>query len=291
MLAVLGAVACSAADEPGGRGAGGGSGAVQAGTAAMQFGNTDMNGSGGAGLPGTGGADGVGGTGSASGGATGMDGTAGVCGGVTGEAPAAQDICGNGLDDDHNGFVDEFCPCTLGQTQECFGGRPDQLSSGTCSMGTQLCDGPVEFAAWGPCEGWDCGTPVEQCDGAQDEDCDGQVDEGCELDVPVELDGDCLIAACPAQAPFPVGCEIQMEGGDDRGCVANTPGQPDVYFQEGDACGAGRVVGRLLCSTQMPTVPLDENSCSINKPQPTFGLSRNDCAPTGCVEVIPGVCI
>ena len=35
--------------------------------------------------------------------------------------PAAQDTCGDGLDNDLDGFVDEDCGCSVGQTQPCFG--------------------------------------------------------------------------------------------------------------------------------------------------------------------------
>ena len=213
---------------------------------------------------------------------------AGACGlSGTPTAPTAE-LCDNGLDDDHNGFIDEVCTCTLGATQPCFGGRPSEVDLPNCMRGTQTCTGTDEFHGWGKCEGWSCGdvaAPEESCDDGGDEDCDGAIDEGCELDVPVDIDGDCLSVACPPQAPYPSGCELTMEGGDSRGCVANTPGQSTVYFQEGDACpifgiafgDVGHIAGRLLCSTQMPSEPLSATSCPIDKSEPLYPADASGC--------------
>ena len=89
------------------------------------------------------------------------------------------DECGNGMDDDVDGRIDEGCPCGAGETQACFSGRYPNRRVGTCADGVQRCDvdDSVEFGAWGVCSG-DV-TPTEQgCDGS-DDDCDGAVDEGC----------------------------------------------------------------------------------------------------------------
>jgi len=128
-----------------------------------------------------------------------------------------------------------------------------------------------------------CGDVVleEACDNGIDDDCDGLVDEGCTLDAVVNLDGDCLSAFCPAQAPNPIGCQITMEGDDSRGCVSHAAGSSEVYFQEGNACptclpiigctgGAGRVTGTLRCSSDPTPVPLDATNCVINKVEPSY---------------------
>jgi hypothetical protein len=96
--------------------------------------------------------------------------------------------------------------------------------------------------------------------------------------VSVEIDGDCVTAECPADNPYPVGCDIVMEGGDERGCVASTPENSVVYFQEGDACGAGHVEGTLGCAAR-PGDPLDAESCPINKP-----VTYYPATPDGCPE-------
>lgn len=95
----------------------------------------------------------------------------------------------------------------------------------------------------------------------------------------IDIDGDCLTATCPAEAPYPVGCNIDMDGGDERGCVASQPTSSVVYFQEGDACGAGHVGGTMLCSAT-PGLPLTEANCPMNKSQKFYPMASNDCPDT-----------
>jgi hypothetical protein len=91
--------------------------------------------------------------------------------------PKGPEICGNGLDDDGNGLVDEGCLCAPGTTQPCF---PDSMhldGIGTCKAGVQTCTGTNEFGYWGACVGAVTPAP-ELCDGL-DNDCNGRVDDGC----------------------------------------------------------------------------------------------------------------
>jgi hypothetical protein len=91
------------------------------------------------------------------------------------------DLCGNGMDDDRNGRIDDGCPCAPGETQSCFGGDYPSRNVGLCRDGTQLCDvrEGVEWGDWGdfPCAG-DVRPTEEQCDDL-DHDCDGMRNEGC----------------------------------------------------------------------------------------------------------------
>jgi hypothetical protein len=100
--------------------------------------------------------------------------------------------CGNAVDDDCDGQVDEGCTpgcvpvperCNAvdddcdGQVDENFAQGPCTAGVGACERsGTQVCDasGSGSFCNASP------GLPVaEVCGNAVDDDCDGQTDEGC----------------------------------------------------------------------------------------------------------------
>ncbi len=95
--------------------------------------------------------------------------------------PSRRELCGNGLDDDQNGAIDDGCPCGPGETQSCFSGLRPYREVGVCADGVQRCQAAagLEWGDWGnsSCEGAVLPAP-EQCDG-QDHNCDGARDEGC----------------------------------------------------------------------------------------------------------------
>jgi len=195
---------------------------------------------------------------------------------VPGEA-AQVEICDNGFDDDGDGVADDGCSCFPGMTQACFSGNPALPGHGRCVAGLQTCVGTGEHGQWAGCDG-EVGPVAEVCNQI-DDDCNGAVDDlpNCVIvDVNVDIDGDCVTATCPANAPYPIACTITMEGSDSRGCVASSPQGSAVYFQEGDKCGVGHVSGTLRCASQ-PGAALDAATCPINKSNPMYPASPGGC--------------
>ncbi len=95
------------------------------------------------------------------------DGATGRRCGLPGCTPDAPEICGNGLDDDCDGQVDEGCPATAVE-QACFRGPASARGRGACRDGVQR----AENGYWGPCIG-DVLPEGEACGDGVDSDCNG----------------------------------------------------------------------------------------------------------------------
>jgi hypothetical protein len=92
------------------------------------------------------------------------------------DACGPSEICGDGLDNDCDGDVDDVaagCTCTYGDVQSCFTGPPGRRGLGGCVDGWQACG---RDGSWGTCrEGlW----PADEIADGKDNDCDGCTDEG-----------------------------------------------------------------------------------------------------------------
>lgn len=217
----------------------------------------------------------------------------GAWGPCSGAVTPMQETCGNNIDEDCDG-ADLPCPtvtppgvdagmpdqgpkpvCGAGQVAPCYGGPANTAGVGQCKAGQKTCDAQGQ---WGACQGAVLPSK-EACGNGVDEDCDGK-DANCPVvTIPLFISGDCVTASCPPNAPHPVGCLINFDGGDSRGCVAHTPGSPIVYFQEGDKCGAGKLSGLLHCS-QNPGPPLGLLNCPINKKTKYYPANKSGCPAT-----------
>jgi hypothetical protein len=165
-LGMLLGVGCAATGSGGpGNGDGGGGGELDGATSTRDAGGGRTDGGGGSRVDG-------GGTSLDGGGTSVTDGGPSGCG--------ATERCGNGLDDDCDGDVDEGCGCEGGATQRCYAGPPASAGIGACRMGTQVCvvEPGTEFGNWGECEGSTLPS-AEVCEGTADENCNGTIDEGC----------------------------------------------------------------------------------------------------------------
>ncbi len=84
------------------------------------------------------------------------------------------EACGNGLDDDCDGSVDELCgTCRAGETRKCYTGPPGTKNVGECREGVQVCG---QDKRWGPCRGEVLPQP-EVCGDNKDNDCNAKIDD------------------------------------------------------------------------------------------------------------------
>lgn len=122
--------------------------------------------------------------------------------------------CGDGIDNNCNGQVDENCQCNPGAVRECG------IDTGECVKGTETCRANGTF---GLCSGK--GPVQEVCDGL-DNDCDGIVDDGWQGISQIECTEG--VGACAGKGHY----ECKRDGISVE-CVGYTLGRPSEEVCDG----------------------------------------------------------
>ena len=86
------------------------------------------------------------------------------------QLPKPQEDCGNTLDDDCNGMVNDHCPCMPGTMQVCYGADMSTENVGACKSGMQAC--LLSGDGYGDCVG-EVDPQAENYTQKGDENCDG----------------------------------------------------------------------------------------------------------------------
>lgn len=86
------------------------------------------------------------------------------------------EVCGNAVDDDGDGRIDNGCECTPGTVRPCWLGPLDARSIGNCQDGQQACEPEGAVANWGLCIDQQLPESEYRPNGS-DDDCDGEIDE------------------------------------------------------------------------------------------------------------------
>jgi hypothetical protein len=151
--------------------------------------------------------------------------------------PAAIEVCGNGLDDDCDGFADEGCAASAGR-QACWTGPLAARGTGACKDGAQM----DENGAWGPCTGEVLPAP-EICGDGIDSDCNG-------LGGPKDPEEP---ACCVPQAEVCNGRDDDCDGEVDEGLrnrCGQCPGTGSCYGAAFDDAGDCTRTGRTCVGVE-----------------------------------------
>jgi len=157
------------------------------------------------------------------------------------------EVCGDHIDQDCNGLIDDGCTCVPTSTSWCNTGMP-----GDCADGLMTCLDSGD--GYGPCEAQN--TPVaETCGDGADNDCDGLVDNGCACAAGTNIPCDTGLAGICG-----VGLTVCLDDGSGYGPCQVLTGPGDVaeicadgidqncngIVDDGCTCVAGTVIS---CNT------------------------------------------
>jgi hypothetical protein len=93
-----------------------------------------------------------------------------------GSVTPSAETCGDGLDNNCDGIVDDRCVCDPNTTAVCYDGPAGTDGVGTCTAGSKVCN--PTGTSYSECTG--AITPeADVCGDQIDTDCDGAADEGC----------------------------------------------------------------------------------------------------------------
>jgi hypothetical protein len=181
------------------------------------------------------------------------DGLDNDCDGVVDDG--CPEICGDGLDNDGDGVVDDGCVCEAGTLAACYGGPPGTDGVGACHAGMQLCNGTG--TGYGACVG-EVSPAAEVCGDGLDNDCDGVVDDGCPeiCGDGLDNDGDGVVDdGCVCEAGTLAACYGGPPGTDGVGaCHAG------MQLCNGTGTGYGACVGEVSPAAEVCGDGLD-NDC------------------------------
>ncbi len=183
-------------------------------------------------------------------------------GACSGAVQPQGEICGDSLDNNCDGQVNEGCGCVPGSTTPCYNGPPGTMGVGACQGGTQTCKPSAD--SYGPCVGETLPQP-ETCATPIDDDCNGQVNEGG--------------AGCVCLPGSAAPCYSGPAGTAGVGaCAAGTKacnGQGTAY---------GACVGEVLPQAETCSTPVDDD-CNG---QTNEGGAGCVCAPNAVVSCYSG---
>ncbi len=177
----------------------------------------------------------------------GQSGSGGGGGTTSADAGSATEVCGNGFDDNNNGFVDEGCSCAKDATQPCWTGAANLRHVGACRDGTQTCTAGGELSDWSACANQQLPT--------------------------AEIEGNCVDEDCDGKAPgCPVGCGGEFPELCDDGADNNCDGKVD--------CNDPTCLSNAKCTTCANSQPETDTLCNDGYDNDCNG--KIDCAEASC---------